>query len=276
MPCRLSRNEAALLAACAALLALALFGPAVTMPAAYHAFADQRAIGAVPQAMDVLSNLPFALAGLLGIVMLRRLPGAAIGNVECAMLVLFFAGLVMTSAGSSFYHLRPDDAGLAVDRCGMSFAFAGLLGAAAVRVSGRVGVMLAIAVVLAGPFTAHHAFVSGNALPWAVVQFGGGALLVALAVLPASARTLSVRWGWVIAAYALAKVLELHDHDIYEWTGHWLSGHTLKHIAAAMSACPVLAALGAQRESGQNRPATTEGAAPGMGNACTPPQRRSA
>jgi hypothetical protein len=267
MPRFLSSNETALLAACIALLALAMFGPAVPMPPHYHAFADQRAIASIPHAMDVLSNLPFALAGLVGLVLLWRLPAVVMPNLERGLLVLFFAGLVVTTAGSSFYHLHPDDAGLVVDRCGMTFAFAGLLGAAGVRVSARAGLMLGIAVLLAGPFTAHHAFVSGNVLPWAVVQFGGGALLLALAFMRASGPTLAVRWGWVIAAYALAKLLEMHDHQIYAWTGQWLSGHSLKHIAAATSALPLLAALGVLGDSGQNSSAITKGAARRMGTA---------
>jgi hypothetical protein len=34
---------------------------------------------------------------------------------------LFFTGLLLTAAASSWYHWQPDDAGLAVDRCGMGW-----------------------------------------------------------------------------------------------------------------------------------------------------------
>lgn len=34
--------------------------------------------------------------------------------------------------------------------------------------------------------------------------------------------------------YLLAKVLEATDEVIYGWTHHIVSGHTLKHLAAAM------------------------------------------
>src|SRR3989442_2084312 len=51
----------------AALLLLAAWlGPAVPQPQDFHAFADQRAWGALPHALDVLSNLGFAWAAVAG------------------------------------------------------------------------------------------------------------------------------------------------------------------------------------------------------------------
>lgn len=47
----------------------------------------------------------------------------------------------------------------------------------------------------------------------------------------------------VMAWYTLAKVLELGDHQVLAMTHGWVSGHTLKHIAAAMAAWPVISAV---------------------------------
>jgi hypothetical protein len=47
----------------------------------------------------------------------------------------------------------------------------------------------------------------------------------------------------VIFFYALAKLFELGDVTIFEATGHIVSGHTLKHLAAALAAWPVIRAL---------------------------------
>ena len=55
-----------LLVAILGLLALALFGPLVTQPTDQHVFADQRMWQSIPFALDVLSNLSFALWGLAG------------------------------------------------------------------------------------------------------------------------------------------------------------------------------------------------------------------
>ena len=59
--------EWALLAAAAALLAFAVWGPFLPASAHQHDFADQRGWHGLPCALDVLSNLPFAVAGAWGI-----------------------------------------------------------------------------------------------------------------------------------------------------------------------------------------------------------------
>jgi len=244
----LTRTEAFLSLACAALLALALFGPALAQPPHAHDFADQRSLWGIPQALDVLSNLPFAIAGLLGLSLLHALPAGALPAAQRACARLFFLGLLVTAAGSSWYHLAPDDAGLVVDRAAMGVAFAGLLGLlAAGRVSERAGRALAGALLVLAPAAAVAWYASGNVLPWAVVQFGGILLmLLALACGPSSADGLPVRWSLLLMAYALAKLFEANDHAIYMATGELFSGHTLKHVAAACTAWPVIAALAAR------------------------------
>jgi hypothetical protein len=47
----------------------------------------------------------------------------------------------------------------------------------------------------------------------------------------------------VVAWYALAKVFESNDHAIFEATGHWVSGHTLKHLTASLAALPIIFAI---------------------------------
>lgn len=63
MKLTLSAPESALLAACVTLLLVACLGPALAHPGHYHQFADQRTWLGIPCALDVLSNLPFAVWG---------------------------------------------------------------------------------------------------------------------------------------------------------------------------------------------------------------------
>jgi hypothetical protein len=243
-----------LLAASVLLLALAAFGPAVAQPPHAHGFADARTLWGIPHCLDVLSNLPFALAGALGLVLLARLPALALPPAQRACARLFFIGLVVTAFGSSWYHLAPDDVGLLADRAAMAIAFAGLLGLlAAGTVSERAGATLAGAVLLLGPVAVLVWFLAGNVLPWAVVQFGGIALiLLLLALRPVGDKALPVRWSLVLLAYAVAKLCEVNDHRIFTASGELLSGHTVKHLVAAGAAWPVIAALAArgQRQNG--------------------------
>lgn len=231
----------------ALLLLLALVAPALPTPAlALGTFADDRHWHGVANAMDVLSNLPFALLGLWGLWRLRHLDGPhdrVPGNtLDCTW--LFFVGLLATALGSSFYHLEPDTLRLAADRAGMAVAFAGLIGLAVCeRVSPRAGWVTAWATLAGGLLAAAVHAETGNVLPWAAVQFGGMGLVLWLAALRPVPGALGLRLGWVIGCYALAKVMEMGDHAIYEGSQHMVSGHTLKHLVAAGAAVPVLQML---------------------------------
>ena len=239
--------ETALLWACAAMLLAAVFGPSIAQPADHHHFADTRAWLGVPYALDVLSNLPFALWGVAGLLGLRRLwraPAHGVLPAQRPLAAVFFAGLVLTAAVSGLYHWQPDDGGLALDRLGMVVAFAGLLGlAAAERVSGRAGYVLAMGVLGLGPASVAVWLNSGNVLPWVVLQVGGMGLILALAWRKALPSALGIRLSAVIALYALAKACELGDHAIFAFTHEAVSGHSLKHVLASFAAWPVLAAV---------------------------------
>ncbi len=250
---QLAKLERLLLAACMALLALVLLAPNIAQPVHQHAFADQRMWGGIPFAMDVLSNLAFALWGIAGLACLYGLVKHAPGNIEHALTGLFFAGLVCTAAASSWYHLQPDDAGLGVDRLGMVLAFAGLLGLAiAGRVGHRAGTAVAAAVLVLGPLSIWFWLASGNVFPWLVIQFGGMALMLWMAAITPLTGALPVRWGVVVGVYAAAKLLELGDHQIYDMTMHAVSGHSLKHVVASFAAWPVVAAVVWARNRSQN------------------------
>jgi len=242
--CCCTPPEACLLWAALALLVLAVFGPALPASAHQHGFADARTLWGLPCALDVLSNLPFALAGAWGLALLWRLRGGALDASTRAMATLFCVGLLCTAAGFVGYHVRPDNAGLLWDRLGMAVAFVGLLGlAAASRVSGLAGWAVAVTVLAAGPLAVAVWAGTGNLLPWAVVQLGGMAVVLALACLPRRAGALALKLSAVIAWYAVAKLCEAADHAVFAATGQWVSGHSLKHMSAAGAALPVLAAL---------------------------------
>ena len=273
---RLSRRETWLAACAVLLLLLGLFAPEMAGPAAsIPSFTDIRTLVGLPNAIDVLSNLPFLVLGLLGLQRLHHaerthdvghgaglpheeLPGAAL---DCAW--LFFAGLVLVAAGSAFYHLQPDDVlRLAGDRAAMAVAFAGMIGLAVCdRVSERAGWPAACIALTAGLLAVAVFHETGNVTPWAVVQFGGMALVLWMAILRpvhSGTRRMQLKLGWIIAAYAVAKVLELADGAVFEFTQHLISGHSLKHVVAALAALPVLHAVGqlAHRPVMHNAPAT--------------------
>ena len=252
----LSAAEWALLAGCALALLLAVLLPATALPAGYHDFADHRALGGLPNALDVLSNLPFvAMAIWLWRLQTHGLQhGVGLGSMQCLplgnwrqvahtahlLLGVIALGLAATGLCSSVYHWQPDDAHLCIDRLGMSLAFAGVLGlAVADRLSARAGLHLALPLLVAAVAAAVWAWRMGNMTPWAVVQGFGLLLLLAMAVRKPLPGALGVHWAWVVLAYGVAKALELHDQAVFDWTGGLIAGHSLKHMMAALAVLPI-------------------------------------
>jgi hypothetical protein len=209
-------------------------------------FVDGRTWLGIPNAADVLSNLPFALFGVWGLVLQakhRKAFQPYMGR-ENFVLALFFMGLIFTAAGSMLYHLAPSDSTLLWDRVGMAFAFAGMLGvAASERISARSGIWLGLASLLAGALALLVWSKTSDVLPWMVLQFGCLGLILVLSITRKHAKSLGVSLYAVVAWYALAKVFESNDHAIFQATGQWVSGHTLKHLAAGLAAWPIIRAL---------------------------------
>jgi hypothetical protein len=247
------RFQLALMAMCGAALAFALIFPFVShllphiptsghshVHAHGHAFIDARSFLGIPNCLDVLSNLPFLFAGVWGLLLLRRHP-QTVATHRAAQ--VFFIGLILTCFGSSYFHWAPTGFTLMVDRLGMAVAFAGVISlAAGQRLGDSVAKHATPALLLLAPAAAIVAFVGSNVLPWAVVQFGGIALIVWLA-LQKQREGASLNLWALIAWYALAKVLEAKDEEVFHLTQGIVSGHSLKHVAACMAAWPVISWL---------------------------------
>ncbi len=221
-----------------------LYGVYIPQHPDYHAFADRRSLLGLPFAGDVLSNLPFAFIGLYGLVSLAKARVRSFSAIQFGLLTLSFWGLILTAAGSTFYHWAPDNYGLTIDRLGMTCAFAGILSLAiATRITDRTGVIFAIAILVLAPFAIVYWQQTGNLWLWSVLQGGGMLVLLALAFRKPSANSVVIQLGWVVAWYVIAKLLELNDHQVFEWTQQIVSGHTLKHLAAALAAWPLASAI---------------------------------
>jgi hypothetical protein len=192
------------------------------------------------------------LLALVGTWVLWRCAPDALSPVERSAVALLLAGLALTAAGSTWYHLAPDDAGLAIDRGAMGVAFAGLMALAACRVSQRAGAAVGWTALLLAPLAVLAWAATGNLLPWVLVQGGGMVLILLLACVPAGRDVLPVRWWVVLAIYGVAKALETGDHWVWQATGGWVSGHSLKHVVAALAVVPVLTALGTRMGRRQN------------------------
>jgi hypothetical protein len=246
----LSRSKAPLLliAVAAAVAIIALLLPPIPQPLAYHNFADQRSWLGIPNFGDVVSNLPFALVGVCGLIFLRKpRPDKVNDPRERGLYLFMFAGLILTAFGSAYYHLAPGNSRLVWDRIPINMVFMALLAAViAERVSVRAGLLLfpllelaGIASVLvwrAGELRGH-----GDLRFYAAVQVYAILVLLLLLLFPAN-YTRGSDFAVVVGFYILAKILEESDRQVFA-LGHIVSGHTLKHLAAAAAGYWILRML---------------------------------
>jgi hypothetical protein len=253
-------REIALVApAFAGAIVLGLHGPIPQDPW-YDLFADTRTMLGIPNAADVLSNLAFLFAGAAGLFFLStdRSATAFRESRERLPYFFFFAGVCLTAFGSAWYHLAPDHARLVWDRLPMTVAFLSLIAAfLAERVRPDLARRLlapfligGIASVLYWRFTEQAG--AGDLRPYALVQYYPVVALGLLLLLYPARYTLGgVLWG-VGGLYAVAKAFELADEKVLRSTG-FVSGHTLKHLAAAAAAGLVLFMLARRRPIGEDR-----------------------
>ena len=238
----LAADVVAIVALAAPWIAAALL-PAVAQWQSYHDFADQRSFVGVPHAANVLSNLPFLLVGTLGLAWLR---GDA---VRCAAAAygLLFAGVLLTAFGSAWYHLDPRDATLVWDRVPIALAFAGLVSGTLADRAPKRCVPYATAFAAVATATVLAWAVGGDLLPYLVMQASFlAAALVAAALLPSCYS--HGRWLFGAAAlYGLAVACEQFDRAIGAATQGAISGHTLKHLLAALALYVVAAMLRRRR-----------------------------
>jgi len=251
------RASAMLLLVVTAIVAVvALLLPRIPQPQEYHLFADQRGFLGLPHIGDVVSNLAFVAIGLWGLVFLLRLnweqiPKHFLNRRERWPYLFVFAGTLLTGFGSWYYHLHPSNASLVWDRLPMTIAFMSLVAAViAERISLRAGLWLLPILLLIGLSSVLQWYMSevrgaGDLRFYAAVQaYSVLVLLIALFFPPRYTRGLDL--AVVVGFYALAKVLEILDRQIFA-AGHIVSGHTLKHLAAAVGGYWILRMLQKRR-----------------------------
>lgn len=236
-----SRSSAVWWVALALVAAVAvLFAPALPEPAAFRTFIDERPLLGIPRFWNVVSNVPLFLVGAWGVYVVARADERIFQEpAEKWAYGLCLGAVALSGIGSAWFHARPDADRLVWDRLPIALGFMALLaGVIGERLSVQAGLRALAPLLVAGAasvFFWRWSMLRGveNIVPYAVVQYGGLAAIVALAALPS--RYTRGRDLFIVAAiYAAAKVTEMLDQQIYA-VGELLSGHTLKHLLAALA-----------------------------------------
>ena len=215
----------------------------------YHNFADGRPLplcgcGQVQNWQNVLSNVPFFIGSIVGLLTLQRDDLVFVSEWERTVgWPTLFIGIGLVSFGSGYYHWSPSNATLAWDRAPMTIAFMALLSILADErmgeyfqkefgvAIGAVTIFPAVAVGLGSVIYWH--FVD-DLRPYVIVG-----LVLPMFVAPLIMLTFPGKYtgnehqlgsaGW----YLLAKVCEELDKQIFVATRKAVSGHTLKHLFAS-------------------------------------------
>lgn len=244
--------------------------PPIPQSEAYHNFADKRALFGIPNCFNVVSNLLFLLVGALGVHHVLYRPGAnrtyrsaatslrsEVTTSEKATFIdpserwsyfAFFAGVATTAFGSAYYHFDPRDSTLLWDRIPMAIGFMALVATTVgERISVKAGVQILVPLMILGAGSVVYWDVTqegghGDLRPYALIQFGSVLVILLLVGLFPPRYTRGDDLVVALAIYAFAKILEAADGSIFA-AGKIVSGHTVKHIAAAISAYWILRML---------------------------------
>ncbi|MGB0525397.1 MAG: DUF6962 family protein [Flammeovirgaceae bacterium] len=206
------------------LLGFALSDP-IAQNEAYHHFSDQLHYGNIPNFWNVISNLPFLFVGVLGIIRFKK------ANISW---LVFFVGISLVAFGSGYYHLHPTNETLIWDRLPMTIAFTALISALiSAFIHQKRGKQLLTPLLALGIISILYWVIYDDLRLYAFVQFYP-ILAMPIILLLFKDKHQSTQGYWLLLiAYIFAKLFETFDAAIHERLG-WISGHSLKHIVAAI------------------------------------------
>jgi len=231
--CALVILAALTLATCVGLLA---WGP-VLLDAGMHDYAGQRRWLGLPNAVNVLCNLPLVLAGLWGWRATRTSAWPATVRLPWQG---FFISVTGGSLVAAVYHAAPGNTGYVLAQVAMSAAFVMLtFGMLAERVQAgfgsRAGLQgAAVLLALATAVVVLGAGLRGSVdlRPFLLLQILPVLLIPTGALGLPGSYTRAGDWLVMLIAYGAAKCFDLFDAQIHAFTG-WIGGHALMHLALA-------------------------------------------
>ena len=210
----------------------------IAQPIVYHNFADQNSYLNIPNFFDFISNLPFIVVGVLGLYHLKRAHCQILSTMRVAYYI-FFIGVTLVGFGSAYYHFWPDNVTLVWDRLPMTIAFMALFSFVIGEfISQKIAHKLLYPLLLIGLFSVVYwawseSHGAGDLRVYILVQFVPMIVMPIILLTFKSSFTHTQGYWFLLLAYLAAKLLEHFDGEVYAFLGV-ISGHSLKHLAAAL------------------------------------------
>ncbi len=199
----------------------------------YHQFADQLTFFSIPNFWNVISNLPFIVIGSLGIVSVLDLMKQ---NPLQSLFIWFFIGIILTGFGSAYYHYNPNDATLIWDRLPMTISFMSFLSIIISEfIDVNFGKKALFPFLIIGVLSIAYWVVFQDLRMYVLIQFLPISLIPIVLFLSKNNLKIKKYFWLILFAYVVAKFLESYDLFIFTSTYNVISGHTMKHFAAAIA-----------------------------------------
>lgn len=203
----------------------------------YHFFADQRTILSVKHFWNVLSNIPFFVFGLFGMFFIFK------NNNRVSLPInslVFYLGIFLTSIGSMYYHHQPCNQTLVWDRLPMTISFMAFFSIIiGDYICSTTGKKIQLPLILLGILSIIYWQMTKSKGHedlrfYALIQFLPIILIPTILLLHKSENQFRKTYWHILILYVIAKVCEANDEFIFYHT-QFISGHSLKHLAAALA-----------------------------------------
>ena len=224
-------------------ISLLLFIPPIPQWNSYHNFSDSRSFLGINNFANVTSNIGFVFVGFVGLIRLFQ-PGIFHNYADRIPYVVFFLGIILVGIGSAYYHWNPSTETLFWDRLPMVVSFMSFFAAIiADRIHNKFGIYIMLPILITAGILSliywrqTEMAGAGDLRLYELVQYFP---LLAVPLIILMFRdfqyTATLPVFWVMGWYICAKFFEHFDADIFIILTKSVSGHTLKHLSAAVAA----------------------------------------
>lgn len=206
----------------------------------YHLFADKRSLFSIPNFWNVISNLPFIIAGFVGtnLIILKKAKNTDYQLVTAYL--VFFTSISFIGLGSSYYHVNPTNHTLFWDRLPMSISFMAFFSIIIGEfISTALGYRLLFPFIALGISSLIYWQITenngcGDLRFYGLIQFLPMILITIILLFFKNSYSDKKYFILILIAYLIAKVFESLDYFVFN-SDFLLSGHTIKHFVSAIA-----------------------------------------
>ncbi|RJV00627.1 MAG: hypothetical protein DWC06_06080 [Candidatus Poseidoniales archaeon] len=230
----MSAKQLYLLSLFASILIAIAYGP-IEQPQSYHNFADNREFLSIPNTLDVMSNIVIVFPGIMGLLLVKeRSQKSLLSEDEISIHITLFSGMILTFAGSVWFHLDPNDSTLFWDRLGMSVVIGSCISLLIHDMWDRnIVAKIHIPILVLSILSVVSWTIFDDLRFYFIIKHHPFVLLPILMYFGQSIYDNVSGYIKGLSMFVLATIFEFTDLRIFELTG-FISGHTMKHIFAGI------------------------------------------